>query len=262
MTIAGQVVRRIVVVNRVHWEWPADLVEQMAFPAGVELVTRPGKGFATHRRGVAGNAVLCFPGSPTGNPDERYAYKVTRRCRGAGLVIGIHGRHRGASFPFSSAASWRNPLVRAVASLLDSDVVIFQPRPHEGGVLPNYVGLDLAPDSNLLDTLPYILGRILQGGWQPEERPMVPFVYSGCVEADVARTSGLTENYQDFSPLPVNEARRAGLPVPCFAMSWDQDHPSWHGCVGEILVPAPSLLPALAPFSACMLAVEGGAYVS
>jgi hypothetical protein len=237
MTIAGQTGKKILIVNRVHNEWPADLVEGMKFDPAIKLVTRPASEFAEHQRGAVGNAVLCFPGSPDGNADERYAYKVTTRSHEVDLVVGIHGRRWGASFPFTSATTWSNPLVRGVASLLESDIVLFQEPPHEGGVLPSYVGLDLEPDAALLGELPGILDKIARG-WQPAERPMTPYKYYGCVPAQDALDAGLTGNYQDFSALPEEKAHKAGLPIPCYAMCWDPQHPSFHGCVGEVLVQA------------------------
>ena len=86
-------VPRILVLNRMHLdEWPPDqvakILESLKDRREIIGFTReaPGAGWKM-QRGYEDNITDCFPGSPSGNREQRDAWQITRLAQKADLVL-------------------------------------------------------------------------------------------------------------------------------------------------------------------------------
>lgn len=235
---------KVLVLNRMHLdEWPAGQVESMLTNlSGNPAITgfsrqAPALG-ASRQRGYDGNITDCFPGHPRGNREERDAWRITQLSRSADLVLDIHGTRRtDETFPFYGPAGRTSPLIKGVAALLGADYAIIPRAPHPAGVLPGYVGWDLAPGSTVLQELPGWLGA-LAAGWTPPGRPMAEYQYVDGIQHEDAKRLGLQREYPPLTRLPDHAMRSLGLPLPAYALSWSADLNGHTGYWGEIVVPA------------------------
>jgi hypothetical protein len=234
---------KILVLNRMHLdEWPAGQVESMLeslrqHPAITGFSRQAPAPGAVRRRGHDANITDCFPGSPDGNREERDAWRITGLARNADLVLDIHGtRQQDETFAFYGPAGRSSPLVTGVAALLGSDHAVIIRAPHPAGVLPGYVGWDLAPGSAILEKLPGWLTAIA-AGWTPPARPMAEYRYVDGIQQKDAERAGLRRQYPPFTRLPDEAMRALGLPVPAYTLSWNADLYGHTGYWGEIAVP-------------------------
>jgi hypothetical protein len=236
---------KILVLNRMHLdEWPADQVEAMLTSLrGHPAITgfsrpAPAQG-AVPRRGYDANITDCFPGSPSGNREERDAWRITRLSQGADLVLDIHGtRQADETYPFYGPAGRLSPLVAGVASLLGSDRAVVLHAPHPAGVLPGYIGWDLAPASAILQELPGWLAALAEG-WIPPARPMAEYRCVDGIRHQDAERLGLRREYPPFTRLPDEAMRALALPVPAYAFSWSASLYGHTGYWGQVAVPLP-----------------------
>lgn len=235
---------KILVLNRMHLdEWPAGQVESILTSLGSNPAITgfsrqaPAPG-AARQRGYDGNITDCFPGHPRGHREERDAWQITQLSRSADLVLDIHGtRRKDETFPFYGPAGHTSPLTKGVAALLGSDCAVISPAPHPAGLLPGYVGWDLAPGSTILQDLPGWLNA-LASGWTPPARPMAEYRYVGGVRQKDATRLGLQRDYPPFARLPDHAMHALGFPAPACALSWSAELNSHTGYWGEIVVPA------------------------
>lgn len=234
---------KILVLNRMHLdEWPADQVARtLASLNGQRLITgfsreTPRAGGKT-QRGYDDNITNCFPGSPTGNREQRDAWQVTQLAQQADLVLDIHGTmNKGWDFPFYGAAGRSSPLITGVASLLGCERAAILGRPHPAGLLQNYVGWDLSTATAVLTNLGAWLTDLAQG-WIPPARPMAEYRIIGGILKEDARRVRLQPEYPPFARLPDRAIRVLGLPIPAYAFSWSADLYSHTGYWGEVAVP-------------------------
>jgi hypothetical protein len=231
------------VLNRMHLdEWPSDqvatILESLKDHRGIIAFTReaPGAGWTTPR-GYEGNITDCFPGSPSGDREQRDAWQITRLAQHADLVLDIHGTgNKGCEFPFYGVTGRSSPLVTGTASLLRCERAAILTAPHPAGVLQNYVGWDLSPDTAVLRKLRDWLGD-LACGWIPPARPMAEYrIVDGIREADALRL-GLQREYPPLARLPDKAIRALGLPTPAYAFNWGADLYRHTGYWGEAAVP-------------------------
>jgi hypothetical protein len=236
---------KTLVLNRMHLdEWPAAQVESMLeglrdHPA-ITGFSRPAPApGAQPRRGYDANITDCFPGRPDGNREQRDAWRITQLSRGADLVLDIHGTgQQDVTFAFYGPAGRSSPLVAGVAALLGSNYAVVVPAPHPAGVLPGYVGWDLAPGNPVLQNLPDWLAAIAEG-WIPPARPLTEFRYAGGIQGRDAERVGLQREYPPFARLPDQALRALDLPVPGYAFGWSADRYGHTGYWGEVAVPLP-----------------------
>jgi len=234
-------VPKIVVVNRVHFEWTGRIVDRIFRESppipGVTLVTREVPEWAEGQRGFDCNIAVNWEPDPDGNRDQRFAAYVQRMCTGADLVLDIHGIPVGRDYPAWRLGTPPSPLVAGVASLLNSNEVIAYDSPHLAGMLPNYVLWDLAPNTGVINRLRSYLVRLSEG-WKPQVRPMTAFRYVGAVTEIQAETLRLARKYDQFERLPDGVGRALGLIEPIHAFDWDADAYSHvTGFRGELLTP-------------------------
>jgi hypothetical protein len=187
---------KILVLNRMHLdEWPSDTVANIltSLSSHPDIIgyTReaPPVGW-TKQRGYEDNITNCFPGSPSGNTEEREAWRITRLARKTDLVLDIHGtRNNGWDFPFYGPSGRSSPLITGTASLLGCQRVAVLHAPHRAGVLPNYIGWDLSPTTTVLAHLRHWLTG-LSRGWTPPARPMTEYrLVDGIRAGDAAARS-------------------------------------------------------------------------
>ncbi len=231
----------IVVVNRVHPDeyYIGDRVDRLFANGsirGVRLVTRDIPQNARKQRGlVSGSNTALRQGNPHGNLDEQFLWKITQAAQQARVVLDIHG-HRGhggaVSYPFYSESARHDPLVLGIASLLRSDKALIHPTTlYLAATLPNYVGWDLAPDTDV-EALRPILEK-LGSGWHPPIEPMVEFSYVGEISATSFSKYGFEKEYRQFEPLPAEAVARLALPQGSCASAWNA---SFYA-VGEVVIP-------------------------
>lgn len=234
---------RILVLNRMHLdEWPSDqvavILESLKDHRGITGFTReaPDAGWIK-RRGYEGNITDCFPGSPIGNREQRDAWQITRIAQQADLVLDIHGTgNNGWEFPFYGARSRSSPLVAGTASLLRCERAAILTAPHPAGVLQNYVGWDLSPDTAVLPHLREWLAD-LASGWIPPARPMAEYRIVDGIRKDDALRLGLQRQYPPLTRLPDTAIRALGLPTPAYVFGWGADLYCHTGYWGEVAVP-------------------------
>lgn len=239
----GYHVPKILVLNRMHLdEWPsgqvAEILESLKDHRGITGFTREAPGVGQKaQRGYEDNITECFPGSPSGNREQRDAWQITGLAQKADLVLDIHGtRNDGWGYPFYGPAARRGALVTGTASLIECDRAAVLLPPHPAGVLPNYVGWDLSPDTAILSMLSdWLIG--LARGWIPPARPMADYRMVGGIRETDALRLGLQREYPPFGRLPDKAIRALGLPTPAFAFSWGADLYRHSGYWGEVAVP-------------------------
>lgn len=234
---------KVLVLNRMHLdEWPSDAVAKiltgMKGHRDIIGYTReaPPAGWKK-QRGYEDNITDCFPGSPSGNREQREAWQITRLARKTDLVLDIHGTcNNGWDFPFHGPAGCSSPLVVGTASLLGCERVAVLHAPHPAGVLPNYIGWDLSPATAVLSHLRHWLTGLTRD-WTPPARPMTEYrIVDGIRAADAMRL-GLQRDYPPFARLPDTAMRALGLPTPAYAFSWGADLYRETGYWGEVAVP-------------------------
>jgi hypothetical protein len=151
---------RIAVLNRLHLdEWLSDdvaaILEGLQDHRNITCFIRdaPPEGWQK-QRGYDGNITECFPGEPNGTTEQREAWLITQLCRDAELVLDIHGNNEPDNdFPFYGISASSGPLVRGAASLLGSAHAFTHGPPHPAGMIQNYVGWDLSPNTVVLRKL-------------------------------------------------------------------------------------------------------------
>lgn len=234
---------KILVLNRMHLdEWLSDAVAGIlaSLKGRRDIVgyTReaPPEGWK-QQRGYEDNITDCFPGSPSGNKEQREAWQITRLAHDADLVLDIHGtRNNGWDFPFYGPTGRSNPLVIGTASLLGCERAAVIHAPHPAGVLRNYIGWDLSPTTAVLSHLPDWLTDLTHG-WIPPARQMTEYRIVGGIRAVDAERLGLQRDYPPFARLPDTAMRALGLPTPAYAFSWGADLYQETGYWGEVAVP-------------------------
>lgn len=245
--VVEQVEGGIVVVNRIHpdeyniGDQVDELFAEMSI-RGVRLVTRKVPADAREQRGLVPGSNAAFrQGNPNGDLDEQFIWEVKEAAQHARAVLDIHA-HAGkgaASYPFYGEAARHNPLVLGIASLLRSSGVVVHraASQHLAGGLPNLVGWDLAPDTDVKALRP-ILER-LGAGWHPPIQSMVEYCYFGEVSAADGSRCGFKEEYEQFEPLPAEAVAKLGFPRESYASCWSATLYSHTGVWGEVLVPLP-----------------------
>ncbi len=234
----------IVVVNRIHPDEYeiGDQVDQLFAEMsirGVCLVTRKVPEDAREQRGlVPGSNTVFRQGNPDGDPDEQFIYEVERAAQHARAVLDLHAhKHKGAaSVPFYGELGRDNPLVLGIASLLHSDGAQVWSIRHLSARLPNYVGWDLAPGTDVEGLRPTL--EKLGAGWCPPIRLMTEFSYVRSISAAEGAKCGFEEEYEQFEPLPAEAVAKAGLPPGSCASSWSASLYTT-GFWGEAVVPLP-----------------------
>lgn len=217
----------IVVVNRVHpnEHYIGDQVDQLfaeeAIP-GVLLITREVPEDAREQRGlIPGSNTALRKGDPDGDLDEQFLWEITEAGRHARAVLDFHGHSRrgAASYPFYGELARHDRLVLGIASLLRSDEALIHPTTlYLAGNLPNYVGWDLAPDTDVKTLRPML--EKLGSEWYPPVRPMREFSYVGGVSVADFDRYGFEKEYGQFEPLPAEAVARAGFPPGSCASAW------------------------------------------
>jgi hypothetical protein len=236
-------VRKIVVLNRLHLdEWLSDhvaeILRQLSGLPDLTCYSRPAPpaGFGK-RRGYEGNITDSFPGRCDGTREQSDAWRITRLCRGAHLVLDIHGNSdQDNDYPFYGCSMGASALVRGTASLLGSERVFIPCSPHPAATLPNYVGWDLSLGTAVLGKLQGWVDALARG-WQPPPVPMREYRMAGGVRAEDARRFRLAPEYQPFTRLPDAAARGLGLSTPAYAISWSAAAYGHTGYWGEVAVP-------------------------
>ncbi len=232
----------IVVVNRIHpnEHYIGDQVDQLFADApipGVRLVTRDIPEDAREQRGLAPDSNTAFrQEDPDGDPDEQFLWEIREAARHARVVLDLHGNRSGV-YPFYGELARHNRLVTGIASLLRSDGVVVWTAPHLAVGLPNYVGWDLTPETDV-EALRPILAE-LGAGWCPPTRPMTAYRFVGVVSAADGTAHDFKEEYEQFQPLPTEAAARLGLPLGSCAIDWSASLYSHTGLWGEVIVPLP-----------------------
>jgi hypothetical protein len=252
---AEAAVPTILVLNRMHLdEWPSDqvakIMETLDGHSGIIAFTReaPDAG-AQKQRGYDANITDCFPGCPSGNREQRDAWRITQLAQKADLVLDIHGTANvGWDFPFYGPAGRSSPLVAGTASLLGCDRVAILPAPHPAGVLRNYVGWDLSTETTVLSRLGEWLSDLAHG-WIPRARPMAEYRVVGGISEDDALRLGLHPEYPPFARLPDQAIRALGLPAPAYAFCWGAELYRHTGYWGEIAIRCAGSLLAREPVS-------------
>jgi hypothetical protein len=203
---------------------------------GVRLVTRPVPRHARSQRGLIPGSNTAFrQGNPDGDLDEQFVWEITKAAQHARVVLDVHGNKSG-DYPFYGELARHNRLIMGIASLICSSGALVHPAPHLAASLPNYVGWDLTPETDV-EALRPILEK-LGAGWCPPAKPMTEYRLVRTVSAVDGAAHGFREEYEQFEPLPPKLVAQLGLPSGSCVVDWSASlykTDIW----GDVIVPLP-----------------------
>jgi hypothetical protein len=236
----------IVIVNRIHPNeyYIGDQLDQLfAKPIpGVRLITRHIPEDAREQRGLVPGSNTAFrQGNRDGDLDEQFVWEVTEAAQYVRAVLDVHG-NRSGSYSFYGELARHNRLVTGIASLLCSDGSLVWPTPHLAASLPNYVGWDLIPETDV-EALRPILKELGAGWCPPTTTGRKEYCFFGVISPADGTKYGFKEEHKQFEPLPAAAAAEAGLPPGSCAIDWSALLYAHKGRWGEVVIPLPKGAP-------------------